>query len=77
MPGTVRVDGLLGVRSATLEKVTVIEAANNGYGFSVVTGGNTFTGNKAKKSGIAHLEDTAGKGANTYAGNAFGTSEGP
>ncbi len=48
-----------------------------GYGFSVITGGNTFTGNKAKSSGLADLQDTAGKGANTYSGNDFGTTDGP
>jgi len=48
-----------------------------GYGFSVITGGNTFTGNKATGSGNADLQDTAGKGANTYTDNTFGTSEGP
>ncbi len=43
-------------------------------GFDVMSGGHFFEGNSAKGSGSLDLSDEGGPGANTYAGNKFGTS---
>lgn len=57
----------------TLEKNAAKAAAVDG--FLVTSPGNTFTKNKAKRSGRYDLWDQQGEGVSTYDRNKFGTTE--
>lgn len=63
----------LEVTGNTFEKNIV--TASDGHGFFVAAGGNTFTKNKTKQSGLFGLHDEAGDGANTYEKNNFDSEE--
>jgi len=59
----------------TFERNTVIGSIRSG--FVVADGGNTFRKNRAARSGVFDLVDTAGAGANVYEKNKFGTEQTP